>query len=83
MSTICSAAEAPLTRPVILVGNKTDLESQRVIATHQGEALAQQQGWMFFETSAKERINVDVVFREITRLIRDNDGSCTKKKAKG
>jgi len=45
---------------VILVGNKCDMEEERVISTERGKQLADQLGVRFFETSAKENINVKV-----------------------
>jgi len=56
--------------PMVLVGNKCDLESQRVIPTASGEALARKFGdCAFVEASAKERINVDQVFYDLIRQI--------------
>jgi len=43
---------------MILVGNKKDLESERKVSREQGEALAQQYGCPFLETSAKTAENV-------------------------
>lgn len=45
---------------VILVGNKCDMEEERVISADRGRQLAEQLGVRFFETSAKENINVKV-----------------------
>lgn len=45
---------------VILVGNKCDMEEERVISSERGRQLAEQLGVRFFETSAKENINVKV-----------------------
>ena len=45
---------------VILVGNKCDMEDERVITTERGKQLADQLGVQFFETSAKENINIKV-----------------------
>lgn len=36
--------------PIVLVGNKVDLERQRKVTTAQGQALAAQWGAKFFET---------------------------------
>lgn len=46
---------------VILVGNKCDMEDERVISFERGKQLAEQLGVEFFETSAKENINVKVI----------------------
>lgn len=45
---------------MILVGNKCDMEDERVISFERGKQLADQLGVEFFETSAKENINVKV-----------------------
>ncbi|KAI9679354.1 MAG: Ras GTPase [Caeruleum heppii] len=56
--------------PIIVVGNKCDLESERQVAKQEGEAVARQFGCKFIETSAKSRINVDNAFYDIVREIR-------------
>jgi len=40
---------------VILVGNKCDMEDERIISYERGKQLADQLGVEFFETSAKEK----------------------------
>lgn len=50
---------------VILVGNKCDMEDERVISFERGKQLADQLGVEFFETSAKENVNVKVNFNSI------------------
>ncbi|KAJ6235558.1 ras-like protein rasb [Anaeramoeba flamelloides] len=55
--------------PIIIVGNKSDLENQRQISRGEGQDLAKTYGCPFFETSAKYRINVDEVFFETVREI--------------
>lgn len=45
---------------VVLVGNKCDMEEERVISFERGKQLADQLGIEFFETSAKENIKVKV-----------------------
>ncbi|KAL9128503.1 MAG: hypothetical protein Q9217_002829 [Psora testacea] len=56
--------------PIIIVGNKCDLESERQVSRQEGEDLARQFGCAFIETSAKSRINVDKSFYDIVREIR-------------
>eukprot|EP01119_Soliformovum_irregulare_P025480 TRINITY_DN9454_c0_g1_i1.p1 TRINITY_DN9454_c0_g1~~TRINITY_DN9454_c0_g1_i1.p1 ORF type:complete len:156 (+),score=9.80 TRINITY_DN9454_c0_g1_i1:123-590(+) len=51
--------------PVILVGNKCDLEDQRVISSEHGEDQARRWGCHFIETSAKAGLNVTRVFDEL------------------
>lgn len=46
---------------MILVGNKCDLEDERVVGKDQGQNLARQFNSAFLETSAKAKINVHEV----------------------
>jgi hypothetical protein len=46
---------------MILVGNKCDLESERVVGKDQGQNLARQFNCAFLETSAKAKVNVNEV----------------------
>jgi len=57
----------------LLVGNKCDLDSQRVIQTPKGEELAKSLGIPFIETSAKTTKNVEEAFLRLTRNIRDKN----------
>ncbi|XP_044851656.1 ras-related protein Rab-3D-like isoform X1 [Mauremys mutica] len=50
---------------VILVGNKCDLENDRVVATEDGKRLADELGFEFFEASAKDNINIKQVFERL------------------
>lgn len=45
---------------VILVGNKCDMEHERVISYERGKTLADELNIEFFETSAKDNHNVKV-----------------------
>ena len=49
--------------PIIVVGNKSDLENERVISREEGEAMAKEYGGdvLFIEASAKGNINVTKV----------------------
>jgi GTPase SAR1 family protein len=84
-------AEAP---PMAIVGNKVDLEreGQREVSTEEGQQLATGLGCLFFEASAKEMINVEETFLELTRAIRkrskaqadaEADAGGKKKRKKG
>uniref|UniRef100_M8C6Z0 Ras-related protein ARA-3 n=1 Tax=Aegilops tauschii TaxID=37682 RepID=M8C6Z0_AEGTA len=55
----------------ILIGNKADMdESKRAVSTAKGQALADEYGIQFFETSAKTNLNVEQVFFSIARDIK-------------
>ncbi|GAB0193160.1 ras-related protein Rab-3B [Grus japonensis] len=54
---------------VILVGNKCDMEDERIIPVEKGKHLADQLGFDYFEASAKENINVRQVFERLVDII--------------
>lgn len=56
--------------PMVLVGNKCDLDNEREVSTEQGKKLAIEWGCPFMEVSAKERIRNDECFHEVVREIR-------------
>jgi len=56
---------------VMLVANKADMENERVVSTERGEELARQLGFDFFETSAKENLNVSQSFDRLVDVICD------------
>jgi len=55
---------------VILVGSKCDVED-RCVEYSEGEALAKELGVEFFETSAKENINIDQVFMTAANKVKE------------
>jgi small GTP-binding protein len=62
----------------ILVGNKCDMEHNRKIATEDGQALAEELKLNFFETSAKENLNVEEVFMTLAKNIMKDEINLTK-----
>lgn len=56
--------------PLVLVGNKCDLADEREVSKEEGEEMARKFGCPFFESSAKNHINVDESFRELVREVR-------------
>ncbi|NP_001036993.1 ras-like protein 2 [Bombyx mori] len=56
--------------PMLIVGNKADLETQRVVSLEEAQALSRQLKVPYIECSAKARMNVDQAFHELVRLVR-------------
>ncbi|XP_076445668.1 ras-related protein R-Ras2-like [Babylonia areolata] len=56
--------------PMLLVANKSDLESQRVVQSMEGQELAKSLKIRYIEASAKNRTNVDAAFYELVRIVR-------------
>lgn len=56
--------------PIIVVGNKCDLDTERKVSQQEGEELAAEFGCKFIETSARTRINVENAFYDLVREIR-------------
>ena len=53
----------------VLVGNKSDDPDRRVVLKEDASRFASQMGIQLFETSAKENLNVEEMFRAITDLV--------------
>ncbi|KAH8030085.1 hypothetical protein HPB51_006517 [Rhipicephalus microplus] len=72
--------------PMILVGNKCDLEDERVVGKDQGANLARSfNNCAFLESSAKAKINVNEIFYDLVRQINRKNPEKkpnTKKKSK-
>ena len=56
---------------VVLVGNKKDLLEEREVPTENGKAIAEENGFYFMETSAKENQDcmIEKVFFTLSRQI--------------
>ena len=62
----------PRTITLVLVGNKSDLEENRVVKYEEGEELANRYNMKFYETSAFNGNNVDKLFYDTTEIILTN-----------
>nr|GLL39553.1 ras-related protein RABC1-like [Ipomoea trifida] len=70
----------------MLVGNKVDKESERVVSKKEGIDFAREYGCLFIECSAKTRTNVEQCFEELVLKILDtpsllSEGSASVKKS--
>lgn len=63
--------------PMVLVGNKCDLEKERQVSTEDGKEQAAKWNIPFFETSAKTRINIEECFMALVELVVENEKSPT------
>lgn len=55
--------------PIVLVGNKCDDSAGRKLLLSECRRVAQELGCKFFEASAKDNINIEEVFAELTRRL--------------
>ena len=55
---------------LVLIGNKIDLDEDRKISYEQGHTFAQEHKMIFFETSVKEGINVNAVFKHLAEILK-------------
>ena len=72
-------------KPVIIVGNKCDLENMRMVTYEEGKQYATNLGYHFYETSAKTGENLkeafDDIFEQLYNLNKEDieDGGMKKK----
>ena len=55
--------------PVILVGNKCDLEDERKVKKEEGESLAKEYKVKFYEASNKDGTNVEESSKELIKIV--------------
>jgi GTPase SAR1 family protein len=56
--------------PIMLVGNKSDKESERKVSSQSGLDLAQRLNCAFMEASARNGLNVENAFYDVVHLLR-------------
>ncbi|KAG8415397.1 Ras- protein rsr1 [Metarhizium acridum] len=60
--------------PMVIVGNKADLEENRAVQRAKGFSISQRWGAPYYESSARTRTNVDEVFIDLCRqMLRKDD----------
>ena len=59
-------------KPILLVGNKIDLD-ERIIQEEEGRKIADDNKFLFYETSAKTGENVEKIFQKIFETIINGD----------
>ena len=61
---------APPDCDIVLCGNKSDLDNDRVVGAEEGKQLADEYGVQFFETSALTGQNVEKMFTALATVIK-------------
>jgi small GTP-binding protein len=61
----------PPQAPIMICGNKCDLDHARVVKKDVADAFARSQNLVLFETSAKDRTNVDRAFDHLVKLMHE------------
>ncbi|MHA1321755.1 MAG: Rab family GTPase [Candidatus Helarchaeota archaeon] len=61
--------------PSILIGNKSDLVDQRTVSTEEATHYGQQCNMAYYETSAKDNVNIYKIFEELANLMIDYTSS--------
>ncbi|KAL7621141.1 Ras- protein rsr1 [Parahypoxylon ruwenzoriense] len=60
--------------PIVICGNKADLEDQRLVPRTKGFTISQKWGAPYYEASARTKTNVDEVFVDLCRqMLRKDD----------
>lgn len=56
-------------RPIVIVGNKSDRESERQVTEKEGQSFAEKHDMFFFETSARQGENVKEAFARLLSIV--------------
>ena len=69
---------APSNPGIILIGNKCDLETSRVVSTKEGQEFAKKHDFLFFETSALDSTNIELAFHSLAVKIYNQERKSQK-----
>lgn len=59
--------------PIMILGNKNDLQKEKVVSIQAGEELAMAEKMAFFETSALSGDNISTAFEQFVKQIYENE----------
>ena len=69
-----SEPREPETLPFLVLGNKADDEGARKVSTLEASRFCEENGFVFYETSAKDNLNIEDGFRAlVTRVVARQD----------
>lgn len=63
---------------ITLIGNKSDLESNRMVSKSEGEKFAKDNNFTFYETSAVNGTNLNEIFESLLNLIHNKKKEAPK-----
>lgn len=64
-----SDPKEPQSLPFLVLGNKCDEEGARKVSNAEANKFCEENGFIFFETSAKDNLNIEAAFRELVRKV--------------
>ncbi len=67
-----SFEETRANKPLLLIGNKIDLENSIQVSEEEGKEYASEHGFHFIQTSAKTGDNVDKAFENLIKAVLDD-----------
>ncbi|GAM17904.1 hypothetical protein SAMD00019534_010790 [Acytostelium subglobosum LB1] len=82
---VCRVKDLPTCKiPMIVMGNKCDMESQRQVEAKEAEQLVEKWGGNveYIETSAKTRVNIASAFERLVKQMQSKDPCRRKKRSK-
>jgi len=68
--------------PMVLVGNKCDLEKKREVSIEEGNTIAEDYNCTFFESSAKENVNINEIFSSLIEQAWETNPPPIRRKAR-
>ena len=71
---------APENSKCMIVGNKSDLEENRQVKKEEGEKFANDKNLKFYETSAKDDKNINIVFETLSKEIVNDEKTVKRNK---
>lgn len=64
-----SEPKEPHTLPFLVLGNKCDEEGARKVSTVEAAKFCEDNGFIYFETSAKDNLNIEAAFKELVKKV--------------